>query len=140
MKEFEASATIDAPAQVIWGVLLDTPRWPEWDPFCVEIEGTVELGAKLKAWSKLDPKRGFCVKVTELTPNRKMVWSGGMPLGLFKGVRSYTLTPEGDRTGFTPHEVFSGPMSGLIPLPDMSEAFRAYVQGLKERAEATASR
>jgi hypothetical protein len=25
-----------------------------------------------------------------------MIWSGGMPLGLFKGERSFTLAPRGD--------------------------------------------
>ena len=137
-KEFKAQTTINAPADRIWPILTNTPAYPEWDPFCDKIEGTVELGAKIKAFSKLSPGRGFAVKVTELVENEKMVWQGGMPLGLFKGVRSFVLTPKGDGvTEFTLREVFSGPMLGLIgkSLPDMSEAFAKFAEGLKARAE-----
>ncbi|MFE8605504.1 hypothetical protein [Archangium violaceum] len=71
-------------------------------------------------------------------PHQKMTWTGGMPLGLFKGVRTFTLTPRGDQVEFTLHEVFSGPMLALIggSIPDMSEAFQKFVEGLKRRAEA----
>lgn len=41
-----------------------------------------------------------------------MAWLGGMPLGLFKGVRTYTLTPEGEgRTRFVMREECTGPCS-----------------------------
>jgi hypothetical protein len=140
MKEFEASTTIDQPARNVWAVLVDTARWPEWDPFCDRIEGQVAPGAKLKAFTKLSPGRAFPVKVSQLVPNEKMVWTGGMPLGLFKGERSYTLTPQGDRTRVVVREVFTGPMLALIAgsLPDMTEAFDKFVQGLKARAEGQA--
>ena len=61
-----------------------------------------------------------------------------MPLGLFKGGRTFTLTPRGEQTEFTLHEVFSGPMLALIggTIPDMNEAFWGFVNGLKARAEA----
>lgn len=60
-----------------------------------------------------------------------------MPLGLFKGVRTFTLTPRGEQTEFTLHEVFSGPMLKLIggSIPDMTDAFKGFVAGLKGRAE-----
>lgn len=97
------------------------------------------LGKKLKAFSKLSPGRGFRVKVTELVPNHKMTWSGGMPFGLFKGERTFTLTPREDgTTEFTVREVFSGPMLRLIgkSIPDMTEPFEQFASGLKNRAEA----
>jgi hypothetical protein len=136
MKEFKATATINAPADKVWSILVDTGKWPEWDPFCDRIEGSVALGSKVTAFSKLSPGRGFPVKVVELDEPRQMIWQGGMPLGLFKGVRTFTLDPKGDGVKFTLHEQFTGLMSGLIPLPDMTEAFEKFVQGLKKRAEA----
>ncbi|MEM6994078.1 MAG: hypothetical protein AAF721_26430, partial [Myxococcota bacterium] len=74
-------------------------------------------------------------------PERRMVWTGGMPLGLFKGERTYALRGEGSRTHFNMREVFSGPMLGLIAksIPDMSEAFNQFAQGLKQRAESRAA-
>lgn len=137
MKEFSASATIHAPKEKIWAILIDTSKWPEWDPFCDRIEGDVALGNEVTAFSKLSPGRGFSVKVVELADARQMTWQGGMPLGLFKGVRKFTLEPKGDAVQFTMHEQFTGLMSGLIPLPDMTEAFEKFVAGLKQRAEAS---
>ena len=138
MLEYSTSTTIDAPAEKVWEVLIDTAKWPEWDPSCERIEGEVALGAKIKAFTKLSPGRAFPVKVTTLVPNETMVWSGGMPLGLFKGERTYSLRAvDGGRTEFRMREVFSGPMLKLIgkSIPDMSEAFDGFAAGLKDRAE-----
>ena len=46
-----------------------------------------------------------------------MTWRGGMPLGLFTGVRTYRLAPDGDGvTRFTMREEFSGPLLPLSPM------------------------
>ena len=140
MKEFKTQTTIQAPPEAVWKVLTDTARWPEWDPYCERIEGDLVLGKKVKAFTTLSPGRAFPVTVAELDAPRRMVWSGGMPLGLFKGVRTYTLAPAGGGTQFSMHEVFSGPKLALIgrSIPDMTEAFDAFAKGLKERSETPA--
>lgn len=143
MLEYKTTIDIDAPASVVWDVLLQTQAWPQWDPYCERIEtrGPLRVGAKVKAFTKLSPGRGFSLKVTALDPHERMVWTGGMPLGLFKGERTYALTNEGSRTRFDMREVFSGPMLSMIAksIPDMSEAFDAFAAGLKNRAEQRAS-
>lgn len=138
MKEYKATAIINQSPAKIWSILTDVSAYPAWDPYCDKIEGRVALGQKIKAFSKLSPGRAFPVKVTELVPNQKMTWSGGMPFGLFKGERTFTLTAWGEATEFTLHEVFSGPMLALIgkSIPDMTDAFDKFVLGLKQRAEA----
>ena len=60
------------------------------------VEGRIAPNETIKVFSKAAPGRAFPVKVTEFTPARGMRWSGGMPLGLFKGERTYTLMPKGD--------------------------------------------
>lgn len=68
-----------------------------------------------------------------------MVWSGGLPLGLFKGIRTFELAERPDGTvDFTLREAFSGPLLPLFgrSLPDMTEPFQDFVAGLKARAEA----
>jgi hypothetical protein len=78
------------------------------------------------------------VKVTEFVPEQKMTWTGGMPLGLFTGERSFTLSPQDDgATEFTLREVFSGPLLGLLgrSLPDLNTAFVQFAASLKRRAE-----
>jgi hypothetical protein len=43
-----------------------------------------------------------------------MVWSRGMPLGLFKGVRTFTLAADGAATRFTMREEYTGPLLPMI--------------------------
>lgn len=35
---------IAAPAEVVWAVLTDLPRYNEWNPFCVRAESTLKMG------------------------------------------------------------------------------------------------
>jgi hypothetical protein len=138
MKEFKTTAVIQASEENIWKILTNLQDWPKWDPNCEKVEGTAGLGQKIKVFTKLSPGRAFPLKVSEFVPNRKMTWTGGMPLGLFKGERTYTLTPKGSgKVEFVMHEVFSGPLSPLIEksIPDMTEAFQQFGLGLKSKAE-----
>ena len=71
-----------------------------------------------------------------------MVWTGGMPLGLFKGERTFTLTRRGDGTvEFRMSEAFSGLLSPLIErsIPNLQPAFDEFAAALKKRAEAGGS-
>ena len=143
MKEYKATITIDAPLEKIWSILINVSAWPKWDPNCDKVEGTVALGHKLKVFTKLSPGRAFPVKVARLEPSRLMVWTGGMPFGLFKGERTYALAPKnGSGVVFTMHEIFSGPMLALIgkSIPDMTKAFQQFALGLKACSERTTER
>jgi hypothetical protein len=138
MKEYSASTTIVAPPERIWAILTDGAAYPEWEPNTVRIDGQIAPGEKLTAWSKLSPGRAFPVKVTEFVPSQKMTWTGGMPLGLFSGERSFVLTPRADgATEFMLREVFSGVLVGLLgrSLPDLNAAFAQFAASLKGRAE-----
>ena len=98
MKEFSASINTKAAPETIWTILTDADKYPEWDPVAERIEGRIAPGETVKAYTKLAPGRAFPAKVTEFEPGRKMTWSGGMPMGLFKGVRTFTLVPKSDGT------------------------------------------
>ena len=114
MKAFQASSTIDAAPEAIWAVLVDGPRWTEWDSAVVRLDGTIALGEKVTVRPEVNPDRGFRVKVVEFEPGRRMVWRGGMPLGLFTGTRTYTLTRQPAGTvRFDMREEYTGPLAGL---------------------------
>jgi hypothetical protein len=100
-------------------------------------EGDLDLGRVGGVLAQANPKRAFPVKVTEFAPGERMVWSGGMPLGLFKGVRTFRLTPEAGGTRFTMREEYSGPMLPLIwrSMSDLGPSFEQFANGLKARAE-----
>ncbi len=138
MKSFSASTNIQAPADKIWSILTDGAGWPGWDPSCIRIEGRIAAGETVTAYTKLSPDRAFPVKVIEFVPGQKMTWASGMPLGLFKGERTFRLAPKGDGSvDFTLREEFTGlllPIFGAT-IPDMTAAFQGFVAGLKARAE-----
>jgi hypothetical protein len=139
MRHFETETIIDATPGQVWPVLADTSSWADWDSGVLGVEGEAAKGNRIKIRSALNPKRAYPVKVIELEPNRRMAWLGGVPLGLFKGVRTYTLTPEGEgRTRFAMREEFTGPRLPLIwrTMPEMSDSFRQFAHGLKEGVEA----
>lgn len=139
MKHYDVSLTIAADAERIWQVLVNGPAYANWDSGVERVEGSIALGQTIKVFSKIAPGRAFPVKVTDLVPARRMVWTGGMPLGLFKGIRTFTLTPEGSSTRFTMREEFSGPMLPLIwgSMPDLGPSFQQFADGLKQRSETT---
>jgi hypothetical protein len=67
-----------------------------------------------------------------------MVWSGGMPLGLFTGTRTFELRPaSGGAVEFTMTETYTGLMAPLITksIPDLQPAFDEFAACLKARAE-----
>jgi hypothetical protein len=140
MKAYEASSSIAASPETIWGIITDGAKIADWDSGVIRIEGRIAPGERIKVTSSANPKRAFPVKVTAFEPGMRMVWTGGMPLGLFTGVRTYTLTPNGDgTTGFTMREEYTGPLLPLIwkSIPDLGPSFQRFASGLKAEAERT---
>jgi hypothetical protein len=137
MKAYQSAATIDATPDAIWALLVDASSYPRWDSGVTRVEGRIAPGEKIKVVSEANPGRAFPVKVSEFAPPRKMVWSGGMPLGLFRGVRTFTLDPAGDATRFTMREEYTGPFVPMIwkSMPDLQPSFDRFARGLKQRAE-----
>ena len=85
MEFYESNAEIRASPQKIWALLTDAQGYPAWNSTVERVEGRIEKGQTIKVFVKVNPGRAFPVKVTEFDPPRRMVWSGGMPLGLFQG-------------------------------------------------------
>lgn len=138
MKFFETAAEIRSRPERIWKLLTDAEAFPTWNPTVDRIEGTISPGQTIKVFVKVNPGRAFPVKVTQFEPGRRMVWSGGMPLGLFKGVRTYDLTPVSEGlVRFKMREEYSGPMLPMIwsSISDLGPSFEAFARSLKVAAE-----
>ena len=141
MKAFATSITIRARPEAIWAVLTDAAGYPQWNSTVARIDGRIAAGEKVTVHAKATSGRAFPLKVTEFVPARKMVWTGGMPFGLFTGTRSYTLTPtSADGVEFAMREEFSGLLAPLIArsIPDLQPAFDAFAADLKRHAERAA--
>lgn len=137
MRYIEVRRHIAAEPAAIWAVLTDGDRLVAADTGIQRIDGRIETGSTFTLWSEAVPGRGFKTRVTEMDPPLRMVWRGGLPAGLFRGVRSFTLTPEAGGTDFVMREEFTGPMLPLIwrSMPDLQPSFETFAAGLARTTE-----
>lgn len=138
MREYSATTQIKASPEKVWKILTDGSAYPNWSQSVTKVDGTIASGGKITVHSKISPNRAFPVNVSEFVVNKQMAWESGMPLGLFKGKRTFTLVPKNGGTEFSMREVFTGPMLALIgrSIPDLTENFQEFAADLKRRAEA----
>ena len=138
MKSFTSSTTIRAAPEAIWRILTDAAGYPSWNTTVSRVDGPIALGEKVTVHAKVAPGRAFPVNVVAFDAPRRMVWSGGMPLGLFKGKRIFELRPTaGGGVEFTMREDYSGWLAPLITMfiPDLQPAFDEFAACLKAHVE-----
>jgi hypothetical protein len=138
MKEFSTKIAIAASPDTIWKILTDASSYPAWNPTITKVDGRIAPGERITVHAKINPGRAFPVKVGDVVPQSRMRWTGGMPLGLFKGERTFTLTPQGGgAVEFSMREVYTGLFAGMITksIPDLQPAFDEFAAALKTQAE-----
>jgi len=135
--EYSVAVSIGAPAQRVWDLLVDAPGYKGWNASVVSIDGPIELGRTIKLVSAVDPGRTFLLKVSAMDPPHRLVWTGGMPLGLFTGTRTFVIESAGAGCRFSMSEVYTGLMSGLIfkSIPDLNDSFKQFAESLKSESE-----
>ncbi|MFC6717343.1 SRPBCC family protein [Natrialbaceae archaeon GCM10025810] len=145
MDEIEVFAEIDAPASVVWDVLLEFDSYPEWNPFVRSIEGVPLEGERLQV--RLEPPDSravtFSPEVVLVEENRRLVWRGRLLVPFaFDGYHEFLLRPidGGKRTRLLQRETFRG---ALVPLllneERIARGFREMNEAIKRRAEARAT-
>jgi uncharacterized protein YndB with AHSA1/START domain len=139
MRYYEAASEIAASPEKVWAVLSDGASWAAWDSGVDAVQGRIAPGETIKIRSQAAPGRSFPVKVTAFEPPARLRFSGGMPFGLFRGVRTYLLSPDGEDGGTSFHvrEEYTGPLLGLMwrSMPDLQPSFERFARGLKQRVE-----
>lgn len=138
MRFVETEITITASPARIWALLTDAAQLQQGYGI-LKITGRIAPGEKLRLWSEVAPNRAFDLKVAEFDAPHRMVWSGGMPLGLFTGRRTYALTAiSASETRFSMREEFTGLFANMIfsSMPDLNPGFKKFAAQLKKDAEA----
>jgi hypothetical protein len=137
MRFYEATSMIAASPEAVWAVLTDGAGWPGWDSGVDAVEGRIAIGQRIRIRSQAAPGRAFPVRVTRFEPPAHLRFSGGIPLGLFRGVRSYELSGGEGHVTFRMREEYSGLLLPLIwrSMPDLGPSFQQFAQGIKQRAE-----
>lgn len=141
MPHYEIRTTIAAPPADIWPILTDANRLADGSFGILSIDGRIAEGETIRLRSEADPKRSFAITVSKVEPHSEMVWESGMPFGLFRGRRVFSLTPKADGTEFHMREDYSGVLAGLMfkAIPDLNPSFATFADGLKKGVEGKTS-
>lgn len=136
-QDCSVNVTIRATPERIWALLTDAGSFPTWNSTVSSIEGRIAEGQTLRIKVPAAGDRVFTPRVSGVEASRRMTWSDGTA-PLFKGVRTFELTPNADgTTEFVMREEFAGLMLPMIrrSLPDFAPVFDAYARDLKQTAE-----
>jgi hypothetical protein len=133
---------IDAPAAMVWRVLVDFPSYPEWNPFIRRIAGEAKVGARLEVTVQPVNRKPMTfrptVRVAE--PDHELRWLGRVLLpGIFDGEHAFIIEPRSGGCHLRHEETFSGllvPAFGAM-LGDTARSFAELNAALKRRVEAT---
>jgi hypothetical protein len=130
---------IDATASVVWDVLMDVARWPEWtasiDALEPQAPGLLAVGSVARL--KQPGYRAAMWRVTQMDAGRSFTWE----TQAFPGVRAiavHDIAPDGDATVVTLTVETTGPLA-FLAAPMITRASRRFLpmeaQGLKARSE-----
>jgi hypothetical protein len=146
MRELIRAIDIDAPAETVWQILTDLPRFSEWNPFIREARGRLAVGGtvKVRAHPPLGIPLRFQATVLACEENRELRWRGQVLASwLASGEHCFTLEPAGPgRVRFVQREIFGGLLPRLARWLLERQAgggFDAMNRALKARAEAAGS-
>jgi hypothetical protein len=136
MESSEAEAHILAGAGTVWDIITDASNHPVWDSGITEVTGAFSHDGRIRVRTRDGGKRTFRLQVHQI-PGWLMTWSGNLPLGLLKVIRTVTLTDHTGITHLTVQDTASGPLRGLVrkTLHAAEPALNRYVAAVKFRAE-----
>ncbi len=139
-KYIDTAIDIEAPPCVVYDVLTDFERYPEWNPYHIELSGRLEVGAPLAV--KVSRPDGKIVDVPhvhllEMEACESLAWGGGIR-GVFKGEHRFDLSQRADGATHLSHtELFSGLFIGFadLPVPVLQKGYEEMNAALKQRVE-----
>lgn len=79
-KNLVRSLTVEiaAPAELVWSILVDLPRYPQWNPYTVKVESSLRLGEPVNLFLPNPAKPGELLHVIEhladFEPHRLLAW------------------------------------------------------------------
>jgi uncharacterized protein YndB with AHSA1/START domain len=134
---------IDAPADLVWEVMTDYARYPEWNPYTVQVETTLEIGDPIDlTLPNPDGSEGTFVNreyIRVVDPPHHLRYDTGDEM---EGIFAYrdqwieALGPE--RSTYRTTDTFSGEHAPLVIETTgawVKEGFDAVARALKARAE-----
>jgi hypothetical protein len=148
-----AEATIAAPIEVVWDVMLDAGAYPAWNPFIVRFdllggdEPVVGDSVRLHVEWHTGGRARATERITALDAPRGgtalLEYAYGGPvaaLGLVRGRRQQRLTAiDAGTTRYETDETLTGWASRLAPIAKVQDGFERHAVALRERSESITS-
>ena len=132
---------IDAPPEVVWRVMTDVERWPEWTPTTERIErldeGDFRLGSRARVKLKRVPASVW--RVTDFQPGRAFTWETESGV---KASGEHIVEPDGGGSKVTLVASATGVLATLFaPVAFFTTRgnVRIEADGLKRRCELEAA-
>src|SRR5687767_3091570 len=107
----DKSLEIAAPAEVVWEVITDLPRYGEWNPFVLACESTLKPGDPITLTVKLMAKPQRQVEwMLENEPRKLLAYRmKPVPAGALSSYRSHELASAGpNRTRYRSYFMLQG--------------------------------
>lgn len=110
---FETTRHIEAPPPMVWAVLVDVARWPEWTPTIDRVErrdqGPFEVGSRAEVRQPRLPRAEW--EVTDLVDGRSFTWEATGP-GM-RTIARHEVVPDGTGSMVTLSIEQAGPMGAV---------------------------
>jgi uncharacterized protein YndB with AHSA1/START domain len=135
---------IDAPAEFVWGVLLDYPNYPQWNPYTVSVATTLAVDAPIDlTLPKPDGSEGTWVSreyIRVVDPPRLLRYDTGDTFPGLLGTRDQLIAPIGSqRCSYRTCETFTGKYADAVFEAQgawVKKGFDAVAHALRDRVNA----
>lgn len=143
MNEIQTEILINAPAALVWEILVDFPEYGSWNPFIIKLSGEPKLGAGIWFVANVNGVMlPISARILSFEKGLRLSWGGPEnPLLRLAASAEHFLTIE--ETGPEQCRLVHGErMSGIVPdavwpvLARSKPAYEAMNAALKTRAEA----
>lgn len=135
---------INAPASVVWNVLVDLDRYADWNPYTPRVESTLKVGEPVNLYLPDPGKPGEHLHVVEylvaFEPNQLLSWEQRASETSKDSARrdQYIEALGSDQCTYFTTDIFLGLNADFIMTtygPWVQKGFDAIALGLKQRAE-----
>jgi hypothetical protein len=143
---YRAQSDIQAPSELIWSILMDLPRYPEWNPYTIAMRSTLKVGdpmhmtVKMNDLITIDPQTEH---IRVLESGHKVCWGIETDTPeLNTGERCQWLEPlPAGGTRYVTEDLIEGTLNPIVQGlfgSDVQRGFDGVARALKTRAEALA--
>jgi hypothetical protein len=149
----EAGVSIDAPAELVWNVMLDLDGYGQWNPFIVRVDAPggraprvgdpITLHVRFRGGRAVASRERITRIETPTTDGTALLeyeFYGRLHrVGLVRGRRLQRLEQGADgSTLYRTEERFRGALAFAVPARAVQDGFQRHARALKQRAESLA--